>query len=68
MTKPSLTQEIEAYCAQTGLSPSTVCERATGNSRLIERHTRRLELIARDEQRIRAWIAANPPENREDAA
>jgi len=53
--------EIAAYAKATGLSASTVCVRATGNSRLMERLERRRNQTEEDAKRITAFMADNPP-------
>jgi hypothetical protein len=64
--KTGILDELSTYAKQAGLSSSTVCVRALGNSRFPERHLRRLRQIAEDEARLRDYMAANPP--KKDAA
>lgn len=62
MTPQDIIQIIDDYAAATGLSRSTICERATGNTRLYDRLVRRGERDAEDAKRLQAFIAANPPQ------
>ena len=55
--------ELDDYCAKTGMRPTTVCQNALGNARLYERIKRRIEQYAREAERLRAYMAANPPTN-----
>lgn len=61
MTYQTILEEIEEYCALAGLKPSTVCVRALNDSRYVQRHQRRLEVLERDAEKIRDFIRANPP-------
>jgi hypothetical protein len=61
MEDQNIISEISDYCKKSGLSPSTVCVRATGNSRFVERHKRRLSRIKQDEAKLRQFMAENPP-------
>ena len=54
--------QIEAYCSQANISPSTLCVRALGNSRFMGRLQRKIEKIDEDVKRLSAYMAANPPE------
>lgn len=60
MTYNSILNELDEYCAAAGLKPSTVCVRALNDSRYVTRHNRRIEVLERDAQKIRDYIAANP--------
>lgn len=61
--------EVEEYAAACGLKPGTVVQRAVGASGVIwQRWKEGGSCSMRTADRIRAWMAANPPENREDAA
>jgi len=60
--------EVEAYSRQRGLSPSTVCVRATGNSRLLARMRNRAKQTADDVTRLRRYMACNPVEDDERGA
>lgn len=57
----TIIDELHGYCAKIGLKPSTVCVRALNDSRYVQRHTRRIEALNRDAEKIRRYIAANPP-------
>lgn len=59
--------EIDAYSAQTGMKPTTLCQRALGNARLYDRIKRRVEKYGEEAQRLRAFMAANPPPERSAA-
>lgn len=61
MKNENITSELEEYCAKTGLSPSTVCVRAVGNSRFVERFQRKKQKMDEDVQRLRQYMAENPP-------
>lgn len=58
MTSQELIELIERHSRETSLSPSTICERATGNSRLYDRLKRRVEQVDRDAKRIADFIAS----------
>ncbi|MGY9038399.1 MAG: hypothetical protein ACKVLA_11330 [Rhodobacterales bacterium] len=61
--------ELETYCGETGLKPSTVCVRALNDSRYVARHLRRIAALEKDAQKIRDYMAAHPaPDAQEDAA
>lgn len=60
--------EVDAYCAATGLSPATVCNRACNNARLYDRLKLRAEKLDEDTAAIRLWMAANPPAPQKGAA
>ncbi len=51
---------IDAYCRAAGITPETLCRRATNNPRLLPRLLRRSELLASDVERIERHMAANP--------
>lgn len=63
MDPNKIISELDDYCRCTGLKPTTVCQNALGNARLYERIKRRIEQYAADAQRLRAYMASNPPEN-----
>ena len=54
-------RELDAYAEKAGVDASTVCRKATGNPRLRERLARRIDRMAEDEGRLRAYMASNPP-------
>ena len=60
--------ELEAYCKSVGLKPSTVCVRALNDSRYAKRMKRRLVAIERDAEKLRKYMAENPPPPQERAA
>lgn len=53
--------ELDAYCAETGLSPATVCNHATNNARLYDRMKMRADKLDADIAALRAFMEANPP-------
>jgi len=61
MNNESITSELKEYCAKTGLSASTVCVRAVGNSRFVERFKRKKQKMDEDIARLREYMAENPP-------
>ena len=60
----AIISELEAYCAETGLSPATVCNRARNNARLYDRLKSKAEKLDEDVSALRAWMAANPASER----
>lgn len=66
MEHDELIAKIEGYCAATGLKASTVCVRALGDSRFMDRHQRRLCQIEKDASRLLQYMANNPPKARKD--
>jgi hypothetical protein len=65
---PDIIAEVERYCANAGIAPSTLALRAIGNARFFDRLTRRREHEANAAQRIRDYMDANPPKTQTDAA
>lgn len=61
MDPNTIIAELDAYCAQVGMKQSTVCQNALGNARLYDRMKRRIDQYAADAQKLRAYMAANPP-------
>ena len=59
-THHSILDEIERFCAATGLKPSTVCRRATGNPRLHERLPNKLDKLEADVRAIREFMRGYP--------
>lgn len=53
--------ELRDYCDKTGLSPATVCNRATNNARLHKRLEARAVKVDEDIKALRDFMAANPP-------
>lgn len=68
MNAQDLKSEMERYCEKRGILPSTLGLLAVGSSRFFERFCRRHDQLARDEHRVRAYMAANPPKDNEQAA
>jgi len=66
-TIPVMTQhhdilrELDEYAALAKVDPSTVCRKATGNPRLRERLAKRIERMSADADRLRKYMAENPP-------
>ena len=60
MSHETILDELESYCRRTGLKPSTVCVRALNDSRYVARHHRRLEALAKDAEKLRAYMADHP--------
>lgn len=58
----SIFSEIERYTAERGIAPGTLSSYALGKFQRIERMQRMLEGIARDEARLRRYMAENPPQ------
>lgn len=61
MDPNTIIAELDAYCAKVGMKQSTVCQNALGNARLYDRMKRRIDQYAADAQKLRAYMAANPP-------
>lgn len=69
MERQTFIAEISAYAASIGLRPSTVCLRAVGNGHLYNRLTDGGDCSSRTMERVRRYMADNPPILRsEDAA
>ena len=60
MEHRNILSELEAYCHEVGLKPSTVCVRALNDSRYVARLKRRLAAMDRDAERLRDYMLANP--------
>jgi len=61
--------EIDDYSRRTGLKPTTICQNALGNARLYDRLRARLSRLDGEAERLRGYMAANPPpDTRKDAA
>lgn len=61
--------EIDAYSRRTGLKHSTICQHALGNALFYERINRRADQLDDQVERLRAYMASNPPAQTEgDAA
>lgn len=68
MKRKTFLEEVQAYCAAAGISPSTLGVRVLGNSRYFDRLERRLEKAKEDEIKIRRFIQMNPPPQSKEAA
>lgn len=53
--------EIDDYARRRGVSPQSVCRAALSDTRGLQRLTARLDAIAKDEKRLRSYMADNPP-------
>lgn len=53
-------RELETYCQKVGVSPGTVCARATNNARLYERLKRRAEKTEADVAALQRYMQENP--------
>ncbi|NAZ37183.1 hypothetical protein [Rubellimicrobium sp. CFH 75288] len=62
--REALIEEVRAYCAAAGIEASTLGVRALGNSRFFDRFLRRAEQEAEAAEKLRAYMAENPPEAR----
>jgi hypothetical protein len=61
MTYDLILDELHEYCRLKGWKPSTVCVRALNDGRYPDRHKRRIEALERDAQKLRQFMADNPP-------
>ncbi|WP_211659275.1 hypothetical protein [Paracoccus indicus] len=61
MDANTIISEIEQYSAASGLKASTVCQRAFGNARYLNRLNSRLERLNEELERFRLFAANNPP-------
>ncbi|WP_411838595.1 hypothetical protein [Paracoccus sp. ME4] len=61
MDANKIISEIEDYSTAAGLKPSTVCQRAFGNARYLDRLSARLGRLADEHRRFRQFVAKNPP-------
>lgn len=52
--------ELDAYSAQTGMKPTTICQHALGNARFYDRIKRRVERYEEEAARLREFMARNP--------
>ena len=69
MSYNTILAELETYCGEAGLKPSTVCVRALNDSRYVARHMRRIAALEKDAQKIRDYMVAHPaPDTQEEAA
>jgi hypothetical protein len=61
MSDQTFIRELEAYCAETGYKPGTVCVRALGDSRFYDRLVKRQDRISDKIAQLRTFMTANPP-------
>jgi hypothetical protein len=61
MDHKTLMTAITKYCDSAGISPSTLCVQALGNSRFFDRLQRRAVQLETDAARLKAWMAQHPP-------
>lgn len=59
----AIIEKLETYCASTGLSPATVCNRATKNARLFDRLKNRAQQTEKDVLALEEYMRANPPKS-----
>jgi hypothetical protein len=57
-------KEMWAYCEEARISPSTLSMRALGSSRFMWRLERKMAKLDEDRQKLRAYMAANPPKKK----
>lgn len=60
-SRTEIIKAIEAYAAQSGLKPSTICQYAVRNRRLYYRLLARQEQDEALAQRLLHWMRDNPP-------
>ncbi|WP_375553365.1 hypothetical protein [Roseovarius mucosus] len=58
----NIIKEIETYCAQAGIKPSTFGFRAVADGKFFERIKRGGRCWPETEEKVRAYMAENPPE------
>lgn len=70
MDPNTIISDLDDYSRKTGLKPPTICQYALGDARLYERLKKRSEKLKDQAERLRAYMAANPPKasEAEDAA
>ena len=61
MSTDDLIQEVEAYANERGLAPATIISRAVNNGRLYGRLKAGFGCNMKTAERIRAFMAENPP-------
>jgi hypothetical protein len=64
----SITSEIEEHAAKLGIAPATLTSRAVQNSRLYHHRAGGGDCTTRTVERIRQWMADNPPVAKEQKA
>ncbi|KGM50646.1 hypothetical protein [Pseudooceanicola atlanticus] len=63
-----LIKDVEEYCDAARISPATLAVRVLNNSRYFDRLRKKLEREEDAEERLRRYMADNPPPDREVAA
>jgi hypothetical protein len=53
-------EKLERYAAEAGLTPNTVCKKATGNFRLLSRMEGRARQLSEDVRRLERFMEDNP--------
>ena len=53
----SFIAEVEAFAAETNLAVSTICNRATNKTTLIDRMRRKATIMESDIQKVRSYMA-----------
>lgn len=64
----SITSEIEEHAEKLGIAPATLTSRAVQNSRLYHHLLGGGDCTTRTVEKIRQWIADNPPVAKEQKA
>lgn len=64
----ALLSEVDQFAEAHGISPATVTSKAVGNSRLYSRMRNGGSCTIRIAERLRAYMAANPPASSEEDA
>lgn len=64
MVDEDFISEVEQYCADMGVSLSTLGVRALNNSRFFERAKRQQKKSAEAVTRLKAYMAANPAQTK----
>lgn len=67
MEREKLLKDIEDYCAATGQAPSTFCLRVVKNGTLYKRLQEGGDCGVKALDKIRKYIAENPPKAKEAA-
>lgn len=61
MSTDDLIREVQQYAAARNIAPATVISRAANNGRLYGRLTKGFGCTLKTAERIRAYMASNPP-------
>lgn len=67
MITDELLAEARQYCEAKGITPSTLAVRALNNSRFFDRVERQRRLAREASEKLRAFMAENPPTAQEAA-